>query len=64
VLVGVLARGTAGGAYFAATLAAYTLVREALLRLRIERVRTRLRVPVTAVASAFVLVAAVVVVAL
>jgi phosphatidylglycerol:prolipoprotein diacylglycerol transferase len=59
-LVADLTRGPAGGAYFVAVLAAYVLLREGLLRLRIEQVQSRLRVPVTAITSALVLVVALV----
>ncbi len=54
-LAAVLTRGPAGGAYFVAALAAYTLAREGILRLRIEPVNNRFGVPVVAVASALVL---------
>lgn len=57
----VVGHGPAGGALFVATLAAYTLGRQGLLRLRAEPRRTQWAVPVTAVAAAVVLVAGVVV---
>jgi phosphatidylglycerol:prolipoprotein diacylglycerol transferase len=58
-LVAVLSRGPAGGAYFVAALAAYTLAREGLLRLRAEPLK--IGGPVIAAVSALVLVAAIVV---
>ena len=60
VLVGVVGRGPAGGAYFVAALAAYTLARQGILRLRAEPVTTRLGVPVVAVVSALALAGAIV----
>ena len=60
VLVGVLGRGPAGGAYLVAALAAYTLARQGILRLRAEPVTTRLGVPVVAVVSALALAGAIV----
>src|SRR5260221_1134751 len=60
LLVAVLGRGPAGGAYFVAALAAYTLMREGLLRLRAEPLRTA--GPMSAVVSALVLIAAIVVI--
>ena len=60
VLVAVLAYGPKGGAFFAAGLATYTLVRQGILRLRAEPRKTRLGGPVTAALAALVLVAAVV----
>jgi phosphatidylglycerol:prolipoprotein diacylglycerol transferase len=62
-LVAILTRGPAGGAYFVAVLAAYTLFREGILRLRAEPLTTRLPVPITAVVSTLVLVAVVVAIA-
>ena len=61
VLVAVLRHGPAGGAFFVAGLAAYTLVRQGLLHLRAEPRKTRLGGLVTAVLAALVLIAAVVV---
>ena len=60
VLVAVLSHGPAGGAFFVGALAAYTLVRQALLRLRAEPRKTRMGGLVTAVLAALALVAAVV----
>jgi phosphatidylglycerol:prolipoprotein diacylglycerol transferase len=60
VLVAVLGHGPAGGAFFVAALAAYTLVRQGILHLRAEPRKTRHGGLVTAVLAAFVLVAAVV----
>jgi len=60
VLVAILNRGPAGGAFFVAALAAYTLGRQGLLRLRAEPRKTRLGGLVTATLAALVLVAAVV----
>jgi phosphatidylglycerol:prolipoprotein diacylglycerol transferase len=62
-LIGVLTRGPAGGAYFVAAVAAYVLLREWLLRLRIEQMPSRLRVPVVAIVSALVLAVALVFIA-
>jgi phosphatidylglycerol:prolipoprotein diacylglycerol transferase len=59
-LLGVWTRGPAGGAYFVAVVAAYTLFREGILRLRVERLITRLPVALTPVVSALVLVGALV----
>src|SRR5713226_7919828 len=56
----VLGHGPAGGAIFVAGLAAYTLVRQGLLRLRAEARKTRLGGLLTAVLAALVLVAAIV----
>src|SRR6266581_3600141 len=61
VLVAVLRHGPAGGAFFVAGLAAYTLGRQGLLHLRAEPRKTRLGGLVTAALAALVLVAAVVV---
>jgi phosphatidylglycerol---prolipoprotein diacylglyceryl transferase len=61
-LVAVLSRGPASGAIFVAALAAYTLGREGLLRLRDEPLKVT--GPATAAVSALVLVAALVVVVL
>ncbi len=60
ILVVVLSHGPAGGAFFVGALAAYTLVRQALLRLRAEPRKTRMGGLVTAVLAALALVAAVV----
>jgi len=61
VLVAVLRHGPAGGAFFVAGLAAYTLGRQGFLRLRAERRKTRLGGLLTAALAALVLIAAVVV---
>jgi phosphatidylglycerol---prolipoprotein diacylglyceryl transferase len=61
VLAAVLAHGFAGGVYFIVVLAAYTLFREGVLRLRAEPLTTRLPVPATPFLSALVLIAAIVV---
>jgi phosphatidylglycerol:prolipoprotein diacylglycerol transferase len=53
-----LQHGPANGALFAAALAAYTLFREGILRLRSEQVTPRLPVAVTSVISAIVLLGA------
>jgi len=63
VLVAVLGHGPRGGAFFVAALAAYTLVRQGILRLRAEQRRTRLGGLVTAILAALVLVAAVILLA-
>ncbi len=63
VLVAVLRHGPAGGAFFVAGLAAYTLVRQGLLHLRAEPRKTRLGGLVTAALAALVLIAAVVLLA-
>jgi len=63
VLVVVLGHGPASGAFFVAALAAYTLGRQGLLRLRAETRKTRLGGLVTAALAALVLVAAVVLLA-
>jgi len=60
VLLAVLGHGPAGGAFLVAGLAAYTLGRQGLLRLRAEPRKTRLGGLVTAALAALVLVAAVV----
>jgi phosphatidylglycerol:prolipoprotein diacylglycerol transferase len=49
-------RGPAGGAIFVAALAAYTLFREGILRLRSEQYKTWLPVAVTPIVAALVLV--------
>ncbi len=63
VLVAILGHGLAGGAYFVASLAAYTLGRQGLLRLRAEPRKTRLGGLVTGALAALVLIAAVVLLA-
>ena len=63
VLVAVLSHGSAGGAIFVAALAAYTLGRQGLLRLRAEPRQTRLGGLLTAALAALVLIAAVVLLA-
>ena len=60
VLEAVLRHGPAGGAFFVAGLAAYTLGRQGLLHLRAEPRKTRLGGPITAALAALVLIAAVV----
>ena len=59
-LVVVLRHGPAGGALFAATLAAYTLVRQGILHLRAERRKTRLGQPVTVILATLVLIVAII----
>lgn len=61
-LVVVLGRGPAGGALFVASLAAYTLGRQGILRLRAEPRKTRYGTLITAVVSAVVLLVSVVLV--
>jgi hypothetical protein len=61
--VAILGHGLAGGAYFVAVLAAYTLGRQGLLRLRAEPRKTRLGGIVTGALAALVLIAAVVLLA-
>jgi phosphatidylglycerol---prolipoprotein diacylglyceryl transferase len=63
VLVAILGHGPAGGAFFVAGLAAYTLGRQGLLRLRAEPRKTRLGGLATSALAALVLVAAVVLLA-
>jgi phosphatidylglycerol:prolipoprotein diacylglycerol transferase len=63
-LVAVLAHGPAGGAFFMGGLAAYTLGRQGILRLRAEPRKTRLGGLVVATLAALVLVAATVSLAL
>jgi hypothetical protein len=58
VLLVVLGHGPAGGAFFVAALAAYTLGRQGILRLRAEPRKTRLGGLVTGTLAAFVLIAA------
>ena len=59
-LVAFLSHGPAGGAFFVAALAAYTLVRQGILGLRAEQRKTRLGGLVTAVPAALVFIAAIV----
>lgn len=59
-LVVVLDHGPAGGAFFVAALAAYTLGRQGILHLRAERRKTRLGGLVAAGLAVLVLIAAVV----
>jgi phosphatidylglycerol:prolipoprotein diacylglycerol transferase len=59
VLLVILGHGPAGGAFFIAALAAYTLVRQGILRLRAEPRKTTLGGPVTGALAALVLIAAV-----
>jgi prolipoprotein diacylglyceryltransferase len=56
----VLGHGPAGGAFFVAALAAYTLGRQGLLRLRAEPRKTRLGGLATSALAALVLIAAIV----
>src|SRR6266700_1926193 len=63
VLVADLGHGPAGGAFFVAALAAYTLGRQGLLRLRAEPRKSRLGGLVTAALASIVLVAAIVLLA-
>jgi len=63
MLVAFLSHGLAGGAYFVGGLAAYTLGRQGILRLRAEPRKTRLGGLVTAALTALVLLTAVVLVA-
>jgi len=63
VLVAVLGHGPAGGAFFVAGLAAYTLGRQGLLRLRYEPRKTRLGGLATSALAALVLIAAIVLLA-
>lgn len=63
-LAALLRHGPAGGALFVAGVAAYTLGRQGILRLRAELRRTRVGLPITAALAALVLVAAVVAVLL
>lgn len=60
VLVEVVGHGSAGGAFFVGGLAAYTLGRQGLLRLRAEPRKTRLGGLATSALAALVLIAAVV----
>src|SRR5947209_12397 len=63
VLVAVLGHGPAGGAFFVASLAAYTLGRQGLLRLRAEARQTRLGGLATSALAVLVLIAGVVLLA-
>jgi phosphatidylglycerol:prolipoprotein diacylglycerol transferase len=63
VLVAVLGHGPAGGAFFVVGLAAYTLGRQGLLRLRAEARQTRLGGLATSALAALVLITAVVLLA-
>jgi phosphatidylglycerol---prolipoprotein diacylglyceryl transferase len=63
VLVAVLGHGPAGGAFFVAGLAAYTLGRQGLLRLRAEPRKTRLGGLATSALASLVLIAAIVLLA-
>ena len=63
VLVAVLLRGPAGGAYFAAGLAAYTLGRQGILQLRAELRKTKFGGLVTAVLAVLVLIIAIILLA-
>jgi phosphatidylglycerol---prolipoprotein diacylglyceryl transferase len=58
MFVAVWTRGPAGGAYFVAAVAAYTLFREWILRLRSEPLSLRLPVAIIPVVSALVLIGA------
>lgn len=60
VLVAILVHGSASGAFFFAAMAAYTLVRQGILRLRAEPRKTRHGGQITAGLAALVLVAALV----
>src|SRR2546421_1301220 len=63
MLVAVLGHGPAGGAFFVASLAAYTLGRQGLLRLRAEARQTRLGGLATSALAVLVLIADVVLLA-
>ena len=63
VLVAVLGHGPVGGAFFVAGLAAYTLGRQGLLRLRAEPRKTRLGGLATSALASLVLIAAIVLLA-
>ena len=63
VLVAVLGHGPAGGTFFVVGLAAYTLGRQGILRLRAEARQTRLGGLATSALAALVLIAAVVLLA-
>lgn len=60
VLAGVLSHGAASGAFFVAAVAAYTLARQGVLRLRAEPRRTAIGGPIIATLAALALVASVV----
>jgi phosphatidylglycerol:prolipoprotein diacylglycerol transferase len=64
VLVAVVGHGPAGGTFFVAGLAAYTLGRQGLLRLRAEPRKTRLGGLATSALAALVLIAGIVFLAL
>ncbi len=61
-LAAVLTHGPVGGAYFVAVIAAYTLFREGVLRLRVEPVTMRLPFAITPIVSTLVLIGALVVI--
>lgn len=61
-LVALLTHGAANGAYFAVDVAAYVLAREVILRMRVEKVNTRLPIPATAVAATLALIVSLVVI--
>ena len=63
VLVAVLGHGPAGGAFFVAAVAAYTLGRQSLLRLRAEARQTRLGGLATSALAVLVLIADIVLLA-
>jgi prolipoprotein diacylglyceryltransferase len=63
VLVVVLGHGPAGGAFFVASLAVYTLGRQGLLRLRAEARQTRLGGLATSALAVLVLIADIVLLA-
>ena len=63
VLVALVGHGPAGGAFFVAGLAAYTLGRQGLLRLRAEPRKTRLGGLATSALAALLLSAAVILLA-
>jgi hypothetical protein len=60
VLVAILKRGPAGGAFFGASLSAYTLVRQGILHLRAEPRKTKLWSVITLVLTVLALIAAIV----
>jgi hypothetical protein len=57
LLIALLAHGQAGGFFFVGALAAYTLIREGLLRLRAEPLK--MRGPAISIGAALVLTAAI-----
>lgn len=59
-LAGILVHGPAGGAFFVASVAAYTLVRQGVLRLRAEPRRTAFGSPIVAALASLVLIASIV----